>query len=501
MKQTGYGTYLPGWEYIPDGEPHVFGDRIYIFGSHDRFGGASFCLNDYVCWSAPKDSLTDWRYEGVIYCKDQDPDNPDGKKTMYAPDVTRGPDGRYYLYYCFADYDKTGVAVCDTPAGRYEFLGHLKDRDGNEVGMRPGDYRPFDPGILTDDDGGVHLYTGQGPLRRADDSSEDFLHRMVTKLFLTVPLRERHGAWYMELEPDMVTIKTEPVRLLPDLSDSEGSVFEGHEFFEANSIRKFNGKYYFIYSSVRSHELCYAVSDRPDGGFVYGGTLISNGDIGLGEDVKTGFNGGPSRIAKNYTGNTHGSVEKIGEDYYVFYHRQTNRHMFSRQACVEKTFMEPDGSFKQREMTCTGFYGEVLPGEGDYEARIACNLWSREGCVASAHPAVQNKKHPAFTQDTPDGEGGVQYIENMRDGATAGFKYFDLSGTKEIIVTLRGPGDGALNVYDGEEGELICTIGLSPSKDWHSYTCGISKELKAKSALFFTYSGSKYKDFLSFSLK
>ena len=43
--------YLPSWEYIPDGEPHVFGDRVYVYGSHDRFNAPIFCVNDYVCWS------------------------------------------------------------------------------------------------------------------------------------------------------------------------------------------------------------------------------------------------------------------------------------------------------------------------------------------------------------------------------------------------------------------------------------------------------------------
>ena len=57
MKKQGFNPYLPSWEYIPDGEPHVFGDRVYIFGSHDRFGGYNYCLNDYVCWSAPVDDL------------------------------------------------------------------------------------------------------------------------------------------------------------------------------------------------------------------------------------------------------------------------------------------------------------------------------------------------------------------------------------------------------------------------------------------------------------
>ena len=67
MKKQGFNPYLPSWEYIPDGEPHVFDGRVYVFGSHDRFGGHTYCPNDYVCWSAPVDNLSDWRYEGVIY--------------------------------------------------------------------------------------------------------------------------------------------------------------------------------------------------------------------------------------------------------------------------------------------------------------------------------------------------------------------------------------------------------------------------------------------------
>ena len=69
--------YLPNWEYVPDGEPHVFGDRVYVYGSHDFFGGDVYCMGDYVCWSAPVDNLGDWKYEGVIYRKDQDPHNTD----------------------------------------------------------------------------------------------------------------------------------------------------------------------------------------------------------------------------------------------------------------------------------------------------------------------------------------------------------------------------------------------------------------------------------------
>ena len=95
-----HNPYLPEYEYIPDGEPHVFGDRIYLYGSHDRFGGKKFCMNDYVCYSAPVTDLTDWKYEGVIYTRTQDPRMADGTHQLWAPDVVKGKDGRYYLYYC-----------------------------------------------------------------------------------------------------------------------------------------------------------------------------------------------------------------------------------------------------------------------------------------------------------------------------------------------------------------------------------------------------------------
>lgn len=92
--------FLPLWEYTPDGEPHIFGDRIYLFGSHDTEGGVRYCSKgDYVGWSAPLDDLSDWRYEGVMYSAEQDPHTRPGVTDLYAPDVVQGKDDRYYLYY------------------------------------------------------------------------------------------------------------------------------------------------------------------------------------------------------------------------------------------------------------------------------------------------------------------------------------------------------------------------------------------------------------------
>ena len=117
MKQV-FNPYLPAGEYIPDGEPHVFGNRVYVYGSHDRFNAAIFCVNDYVCYSAPVDDLSAWRYEGVIYKKKQDPLNKLGIRLLFAPDVVQGVDGRYYLYYAYDFLGRMGVAVSDKPQGR-----------------------------------------------------------------------------------------------------------------------------------------------------------------------------------------------------------------------------------------------------------------------------------------------------------------------------------------------------------------------------------------------
>ena len=121
MKALGLNPYLPSWEFVPDGEPHVFDGRVYLYGSHDSRNGVSFCEGDYVVWSAPVDDPGNWRCEGVSYRKDQDPlngapyegelpviDMPSG-----TPDVAKGPDGRYYLYYSLDFTNVISVAVSD----------------------------------------------------------------------------------------------------------------------------------------------------------------------------------------------------------------------------------------------------------------------------------------------------------------------------------------------------------------------------------------------------
>ena len=95
-KKQAFNPYLPSYEYVPDGEPHVVDGRVYIYGSHDLFNGLNFCLGDYVCWSAPVDDLGNWRYEGCIFRREQDPAAPKIRLTngLAAPDMVKGDDGR-----------------------------------------------------------------------------------------------------------------------------------------------------------------------------------------------------------------------------------------------------------------------------------------------------------------------------------------------------------------------------------------------------------------------
>jgi hypothetical protein len=471
-KKQVFNPYLPSYEYIPDGEPHVIGDRVYVYGSHDKFNGRYFCMNDYVCWSAPVTNLKDWKYEGVIWKRADDPERGHCLlKQMYAPDVVQGNDGKYYLYYFIGNQGTIAVAVCDTPAGQYKYLGRVKYPDGKLLGRnKEGDLHQFDPGVFKDDDGKIYLYTGFAP--------------KSPNIFTSFKPVNKNGAMAVQLEDDMLTVKLPLYRIGKSQHSSKGTGYEGHEFFEASSMRKFNGKYYFIYSSVNGHELCYATGDKPLGKFVYKGTLVSIGDLGISEKPL------------NYLGNTHGSIEYINGKYYVFYHRQTNRHCHSRQACAEEIIMNSDGTFRQAEITSCGLNGGPLEASGKYEARIACNLFSKEG-VKFYTMKTRKGCHPYFTQSGKDREDNPdQYIANFCNGATAGFKYFEFKGNDKISVTLRGKANGKMIVRNELEGKPIAEIAIDCGKAESTFTAPI-KVADGIKPLYFTYLGTGHPDFIS----
>lgn len=470
MKKQVFNPYLPSYEYIPDGEPYVFGDRVYVYGSHDRFNGYGYCQNDYVCWSAPVDDLGDWRYEGVIYPRNEDPLHKDGDMLLFAPDVTQGPDGRYYLYYVLDLVGVVSVAVCDTPAGRYQFYGYVHYEDGTRLGEAEGDEPQFDPGVLTEGNL-TYMYTG----------------------FCMLDEKARHGSMVTVLGADMLTIVRKPEFVVPSRPYEEGTGYEGHAFFEASSIRKVNGKYYFIYSSILSHELCYAIGETPFGPFVYKGTIVSNCDLFI-DSYK------PADRPMYYGGNNHGSIVEIEGKWYIFYHRHTNGTNYSRQGCIEQITILEDGTIPQVEMTSCGANGGPLAGKGEYPACIACNLYCRDYALTVGIPGEwMDCRFPKITQDQPDGAEGCGYIANMCTGAVAGFKYFDCHNVKKIAVNTRGDASGRFLVRTVWNSDVIGTIELGRNNEWKTYCADIIIP-DGVQALYFEYEGNGRMSFCSFEL-
>jgi hypothetical protein len=244
------------------------------------------------------------------------------------------------------------------------------------------------------------------------------------------------------------------------------------------------------------HELCYATSKYPTKGFVYRGTIVSNNDLYM-DSYK------PAEQPMFYGGNNHGSIVEIKGKWYVFYHRHTNGTNFSRQGCIEPIEILEDGSIPQVEMTSCGPNGGPLIGRGEYPAYIACHLFCKHVCSMTAGPGDwMDCRFPKITQDGKDGEEEMGYIANMRDGATAGFKYFDCKGVKKITIKARGGlgFGGAFEVMTEWNGNPICRIQTETTNQWKEYSSNISIP-DGVHALYFRFVGRTQGSLASFTLE
>ncbi|MBQ6532481.1 MAG: family 43 glycosylhydrolase [Solobacterium sp.] len=390
-------------EYTPDGEPHVFGSRLYLYSSQDVYHGERYSPGDYVAWSCPVDDLSDWRCEGVIYRRGQDPLDPGGSRCLYAPDVIDGPDGKYYLYYELEGIDGISAAVSDSPAGPFSYYGQVTYPAGVKREELPFYPFGFDPGLYRE---GNHVYLALG-------FSVDF-----PIAGMDLKPQNMKGAFITELEPDMLTMKTVPQYVIPGYGQGEGTSFAGHEFLEASSLRKYAGKYYFIYSSQHQHELCWAVSDSIFGPYEYQGVLISNAM----ED---------GHLRSNWA-NNHGSVLQIADRFYVFYHRHTCGTQYSRQACAEPIRFE-NGRFVTAVMSMEGISGNDLD-PGRYAAGHACFV--RDGADGTFIP------FGAVPMDTARIDR--DRVINIRE-STVVFRH--IRKLKEIELKLSGTAGGTVELF------------------------------------------------------
>ena len=466
---TGANPYMPLWEHVPDGEPRVFtynGEtRIYLYGSHDT-KKTDYCGPDYVVWSAPVNDLTNWTCHGICYTASDGGD-------LYAPDVVQKGD-TFYMYAAENRGSSIMLVTSKTPWG--PFTNPVK----TELG--------FDPGIMVDDDGKVYAFWG---------------------------FCECHAA---ELNDDMATIKKETIRnhIIGHskpfwIKEDDGHVIPEDGFFEASSPRKVNGKYVFVYSKRYEYHkpelgvfgscngfLSYKWSDSPLGDYKDGGDISFNG----GEAI-TGPDG--NGIMTYKWGNNHGSLMKINDQWYVFYHRQTGCNEYARQAMVEPVDVAIDKNGKifigkieyengepvksdVVDMTSQGFYKDGLDAFSIISAGFTCHMYDGTGKHNYLDNAEGTNKDVRRAHINPVYEGNSAPVVDIQSGATIGFKYLNFGSEGASKATINGDFPKGFKIsirIDSYDGKVVAE--KSAEEDSKEIVFELTEKITGKHAVYFEF--------------
>ena len=447
--------YLPLWEHLPDGEPRVFEDpdqpgklRAYIIGSHDVTYTA-YCGPDIRMWSAPVEDLSQWRDEGPIFTW-----FVSGQwDTMFAPDLVETIDkatGKktYWLYPHSRGWRRVPM-VCKSDRPNGPFTPVNLTEDGTQC--LPGSLIDFDPSVFIetitnkkdkDFDKGFRAYVFYG-----------FQHSTACELDQNTMYSKREGT---ELIDPFIPASSADGRLL----DKEGSVYKAlydgqnpldFNFFEASSIRQVGNKYVMVFSGYSGKEyglgntnsaLRYAFGDTPLGPWRSGGVLVDSRGVVLNED-------GSQLITTNAGHNTHGSLQEINGQWYVFYHRPPRGFGYARQAMVAPVKITWDkkpvakggvvkitaydpytkdnvwtakaangNEYTGAEVTSEGFQIFGLPPYQYYSAGLACFM-------------TGGTNSNEWMQDNFDVWNNSMDLAGITNGGIIGFKYFGFGGLAE----------------------------------------------------------------------
>jgi len=260
--------YLVPGDYMADPSVHIFNGKLYIYPSHDRESGIPendngdhFDMKDYHVFSTgdiENGKLTD---HGVIL---DVKDIPWAGRQLWDNDVAC-KNGKYYLYFSLKDKNdifRIGVAVSDIPEGPF----------AAQPDPIRGSYS-IDPCIL-EDNGEYYVYFGGlwgGQLQRYRNNKALESAAFPQDDEPMIPSR------VARLSEDMLQFAEEPRDVI--ILDEQGKPITAGDterrFFEASWMHKYNGKYYFSYSTGDTHLLCYATGDNPYGPFTYQGVILT----------------------------------------------------------------------------------------------------------------------------------------------------------------------------------------------------------------------------------
>lgn len=283
--------YLFPDDYMADPSVHVFNGKIYIYPSHDieldnveNDNGDCYVMEDMHVLSIDGNPMT-----GTVIDHGKSFDMKDvlwGGRQLWDCDCAE-KDGKYYLYFPLKDKNdvfRIGVAIADCPEGPFRA----------EPDPIRGSYS-MDICVLKDN-GDYYLYFGGlwgGQLQRYRDNKALESAELPEGDEPSLPSR------CVKLSKDMLQFAEEPRPIV--VTDESGNPLKAndpHRFFEASWVHKYNGKYYFSYSTGDTHLLCYAVGDNPYGPFVYKGEILTP--------------------VVGWT--THHSIVEYGGKWYLFHH-------------------------------------------------------------------------------------------------------------------------------------------------------------------------------------
>lgn len=260
--------YLVPGDYMADPAVHVFNGKLYIYPSHDRESGIPendngdhFDMKDYHVFSMETidGPVTD---HGVVL---DVKDIPWAGRQLWDCDCTY-KDGKYYMYFPLKDQTdifRIGVAVADKPEG--PFIAQPDPMKGSYS---------IDPAILDDGDGNYYMYFGGlwgGQLQRYKNNKALECAEFPADNEPAIPSR------IAKLADNMLEFAEEPrpVVILDENGKPLTAGDNNRRFFEASWVHKYNGKYYFSYSTGDTHQLCYAIGDNPYGPFTYQGVILT----------------------------------------------------------------------------------------------------------------------------------------------------------------------------------------------------------------------------------
>ena len=369
--------------FVADPSAHVFNGRMYIYATDDQSNSGTYW--DSSVWRAySSNNLTTWTDHGSFFGI--------AGGFAWANELAWAPTAAYrngyYYFYAPVNRDKIGVARSTSPtSGFRDVRGNPlidKARDANTGA------EPIDPAVFTDADGQAYMYFG--------------------------------------------TRTPKVVKLGADMMSTTGGIQNvvvdggGPSYGEAPWLHKYNGLYYFSYSTGWPGQIAYATGTSPMGPFTYRGIILDYTNIST----------------------NHQSIVEYQGQWYIVYHRngRTGGGNYKRSLAMEYLYHNADGTIRPVAQTANG----VGPVGGTTYATFTAR---HSGKVAEV-PGSSTANGTALAQYTRTGGTNQQW--QVTDAGGGYYTLVNRASGKCADVSGRSTADGAA--------VLQYTCGTGTNQQW-----------------------------------